>query len=67
MLAPNWEDHNAEKNPIVNYFADRQHTELLLKKIEKKLQRVVFTVETVKTVQSYLHAYNKKYQETSTN
>ena len=36
ILAPNWEDHDAEKNLIVNYFADRQHTEFLLKKIEKK-------------------------------
>ena len=26
ILAPNWEDHDAEKNLIVNYFADRQHT-----------------------------------------
>ena len=42
MLAPNWEDHDAEKNPIVNFFADRQHTELLLKEIEKKNYRELF-------------------------
>ena len=42
MLAPNWEDHDAEKIPIVNYFADRQHTELLLKKIEKKIIKSCF-------------------------
>ena len=32
MLASNWEDHDAKTNPIINYFADRQHTELTLKK-----------------------------------
>ena len=37
MLPLNWEDHDAEKNLIVNYFADRQHTKLLLEKIEKKI------------------------------
>ena len=36
MLAPNWEDHDIEKNFIVNYSADRQHTELILRKIERK-------------------------------
>ena len=36
MLAPNWEDHDAEKNPIVNCFADRQHTELAIKKLKWK-------------------------------
>ena len=42
MLAPNWEDCDAEKNTIINYFADRQHTELLLKKIEEKNYRELF-------------------------
>ena len=37
MLAPNWEDHDLETNPIINYFADRQHTELILKKVENKI------------------------------
>ena len=35
MLAANWEEHDAKKNPIINYFADRQHTEIILRKIEK--------------------------------
>ena len=35
MLAPNWEDHDLESNPIINYFVDRQHTELILKKNRK--------------------------------
>ena len=39
MLAPNWEDHDLESNPIINYFADRQRTELILKKIESKIKK----------------------------
>ena len=42
MLAPNWEDHNAGTNSIINYFADRQHTELTLKKIEMKIIKTCF-------------------------
>ena len=34
MLATIWSGHDIETNPIVNYFADRQHTELILRKIE---------------------------------
>ena len=36
-LAPNWEDHDLETNPFTNYLADRQHTELTLKKVENKV------------------------------
>ena len=32
MIAPNWEDLDAKANPIINYFADRQHTEVIIKK-----------------------------------
>ena len=39
MLAPNWEDHDFETNPIINYFADRQHTELILAKVENKIKK----------------------------
>ena len=42
MLAPNWEDHDIETNRIVNYLADRQHTEIILKKIEKKIETRCF-------------------------
>ena len=52
MLAPNWEDHDAKTNPIVNYFADRHHTELILRKIEKKSKRAVFPAKRIKTVKS---------------
>ena len=33
-LAPNWEDHDASANPIINYFAGRKQTEIILKKQE---------------------------------
>ena len=42
MLAPKWEDHDIETNPIINYFADRQHTELILRKIEQKIKTCCF-------------------------
>ena len=38
MLAPNWEDHNLETNPFTNYFAVKQHAELILKKVENKVK-----------------------------
>ena len=33
-LALNWEDHDAKTNPIINCFADRDHTEIILKQQE---------------------------------
>ena len=39
MLAPNWEDHDLETNLIINHFADRQHTELILAKVENKIKK----------------------------
>ena len=29
---PNWEDHDASTCPIINYFADRQNIEIILRK-----------------------------------
>ena len=51
MLAPNWEDHDAKTDPIVNYFADRHHTELILRKIEKKIETSCFFCKTYKNCQ----------------
>ena len=48
MLAPNWEDHDLETNPIINYFADRQHTELILKKVENKIKKKLFLLQDVR-------------------
>ena len=39
MLVPNWAGHDIETNTIVNYFTDRQYTELILRKIKKKKNR----------------------------
>ena len=33
-LAPNWEDLDAATCIIINYFADRQNTEIILRKQE---------------------------------
>ena len=33
-LAPNWEDHDAATCIRINYFADRQNTEIVLRKQE---------------------------------
>ena len=46
MLVPYWEDHDAKKNPIVSYFADRQHTELAIKKTEMKIIKTCFYCRT---------------------
>ena len=35
-LRPNWDEHDAATCPIINYFADRQNTALIITKQEKK-------------------------------
>ena len=53
MLAPNWENHDASTNTIINYFPNRQHTEKFLKTSQKKsLPKVVSTVKYAKTAES---------------
>ena len=42
MIAPNWEDLEAKTNPIINYFADRQHTEIIIKKIKMTIIKTCF-------------------------
>ena len=39
MLAANWSKHDAKTNRIINYFADRQHTEKILKDQEYFIAR----------------------------
>ena len=53
MLAPNWEDHNLETNPIINYSADRNHTEMVFKKVENRVKNGVFTVKNAKTAKHF--------------
>ena len=49
MLAPNWEDDDLETNPIINYFVDRNHIELILERLKINLKSSAFTVINVKT------------------
>ena len=62
MLAPNWEIHNPEKNTIVNYFADRQHTELILKKLEKRIELGGFYCKNCKGYKK-LFTYKKVFKK----
>ena len=62
MLALNWEDHDAKTNPIINYFADRQHTELTLKKIEMKIIKTCFYCKNCKNC-TKLSNYKKVFKE----
>ena len=53
MLAPNWGDHDAETCTMINYSADRQHTELILRKIEKEIEKkAVFSAKHAKLVKN---------------
>ena len=48
MLAPNWADHDLETNLIINYFADKFHTEQVLRKIEKLIEKKCFYCQECK-------------------
>ena len=48
MLMPNWKGHDLETCPIINYFADRNHTEQVLKKIENKIKKKCFYCQECK-------------------
>ena len=61
MHAPNWEDHDAETNTIVNYFAGRQHTELILRKIFKKIELNCFYCKNCKHCKK-LSAYKEVFK-----
>ena len=62
MLASNWEDHDAKTNPIIKYFADRQHTELTLKKIEMKIIKTSFYCKNCKNC-TKLFNYKNVFKE----
>ena len=66
MLAPNWEDHNLETNPIINLFADRNHTEMVFKNVENKVKKRCFYCQkckNCKTFQEYLKVFKQKGSE----
>ena len=58
MLAPNWTDHDLETNPIINYFADRFHTEPVLRKIEKLIEKKCFYCQECKNCKKLLEYRN---------
>ena len=62
MLAPNWQDHDLETNPIINYFADRNHTELILKKIENKIKKQCFYCRECKNCKKF-NEYLKVFKQ----
>ena len=49
-LRPNWDEHDAATCPIINYFADRQNTALIITKQEKKKKSPATFAECAKTV-----------------
>ena len=46
-LRPNWDEHDAATCPIINYFADRHNTELVITKQEKKNRKDLLLLQYV--------------------
>ena len=62
MLAPNWKDHDLGTCPTINYFADINHTELVLKKAEEKILKRCFYCQECKhckTFKEYLKVFKQ--------
>ena len=59
MLAANWSDHDAKINPIINYFADRQHTGKIIRDIENFVSRSCHYCKICLKCQK-LHTYIKE-------
>ena len=51
MLVPNWAGHDIETNTIVNYFTDRQHAELILRKIKKKNRDLLLLLQRLQELE----------------
>ena len=47
-LRPNLDEHDPAKCPIINYFADRNNTELILLKQENEIEKNCFYCNTCK-------------------
>ena len=62
MLAPNWEDQNPEKKPIINYFANRQHTKMILRKTEKNILQSCIYCRNYENC-TKLFAYNEVFKQ----
>ena len=62
MIAPKWEVHDLETSPIINYFTDRNHTELILKKIEHKIKKCCFYCRECENCIKF-HQYLKVFKQ----
>ena len=62
MVASNWEDRDAKTNPIIDYFADRQNTELILRKVKKGNRNELFFLQNVQKL-SKVRKQKKNLQE----
>ena len=47
-LLQNWDERDAAKCPIVNYFSDRENTELILLKQENEIEKNCFYCKACK-------------------
>ena len=62
MVASNWEDRDAKTNPIIDYFGDRQNTELILRKVKKGNRNELFFLQNVQKL-SKVRKQKKNLQE----
>ena len=60
-LAPNWEDHDAATCITINYFADRQNTEIILKQENLIAETCCYCKESKNC--SKLKTYRKKLKK----
>ena len=62
MIAPKWEVHDLETSRIINYFTDRNDTELILKKIEDKIKKCCFYCRECENCIKF-HQYLKVFKQ----
>ena len=61
-LRPNWDEHDAAKYLIINYFSDRENTELILLRQEIEIENGCFycsNCEKCKKLKEYKEEFKK--------
>ena len=56
-IRPNWDNHEKNTCPVINYFSDREHTELILFRQEIEIENGCFyckNCEKCKKLNEYL-------------
>ena len=61
-LRPNWDEHDATKCPIINYFSDRENTELILLKQEIEIENGCFYCNNCKKCKK-LKEYKSEFKK----